>query len=222
VTCNAAPATKADFYTPWMAANNIIPNTPPVQLIEGPDAVANFKFTILKTCPAGITQGPGDKCYQLNWEDPTGSPFDAPANFYLVTLTRASSAPDFTAARRAATAYCPASPGLGVEPSEQIIFNADCSPTATPPITSCTQLPMATSELATDNWRFSYQLTDLLPKKQTVLVRLCGGWCTQDLSQSRSTNTTELPSKSRPIRVILRRFAHDNRHAHLVEWSAGG
>jgi hypothetical protein len=116
------PATKADFYTPWMLANNIVPDEAPVQLIEGPDGPANFKVKILDKCPAGINQGPGDKCYNLHWQDPTGTGFNAPANFYLVKLARDRNQPDWTPAEKAATTYCPAAPGFGVEPTEMIPF----------------------------------------------------------------------------------------------------
>lgn len=167
---------KPDFYTPWMKANGKTPDAaiaPTSQLIDAPDAPVNTSLTLID-CPAGIVPpNPKDKCYRLAWDDPAGSAFNAPMQYYLAKLANKKVRdPDWTDAERSATAYC--SPGT--------------PPTQTPvaPAPTSTQIP---GQPADSKWRFSYTSVGVLPHCEKMIVRLCGGWCGQNLALNRDPNT---------------------------------
>jgi hypothetical protein len=146
----------------------------PSQLIQAPDPPSGVALTFVDCAapPALPATDPKDKCFQLAWSDPTGSPFNAPPTFRWVKLERKVSAPDWTAADQDKTRYC-----------------SDGS--ATPPIPA--QVPdqveeQITGQPAGGQWRFQYKSKGLLPVCKKMLVRLCGGWCEQDTDNNRSSN----------------------------------
>lgn len=155
-------APKPALYTPWMEASGKVPGGDHVQRVDAPDAPANTRLELVPCPPTIVKADPRDQCYRLVWEDPTGSPFNAPPQFHWVKLQKAVAGLDWTPAERADTAYC----GGGRPPLV--------------PISSETQLtdPRLT---AGNQWRVRYaSAVERLPKCERVLARVCGGWCEQE------------------------------------------
>jgi hypothetical protein len=177
VSC-AGEVSQADvvsgFQTPWMRANGKTPDAGPAanatQFIDSPDPAVSVSLTLIECPPVGIpAPNPGDKCFRLAWDDPSGSPFNAPRTFHYSRLPdKKVSDPDWAANDINNTAYC----GDGAPSQLTIGAGMPRFPAAIE-----RQIPVVSG----DAWRFTYVSYGLLPKCTKMALRLCGGWCGQQI-----------------------------------------
>ncbi len=168
---------KAVFQTPWMLDNAIRPIAASpanvVQPIAPPDSpdTPTLQAVDKTLCPVAIPEG--SLCFQLSWGDPKkdryGNPglssaFNAPPDFYYWLQTKKISETFDDLDKHK---YCVN------DTADFTKMQVDGT------ILSFTQKPDTSNP--NYDWQYTYKAYGLLGKCQKMIVRLCGGWCSQQI-----------------------------------------